>query len=86
MCLQWTFNGGAEIQVKLNAGGLRSTATLEVVSSERLKFTVHVYVSPSLSGLTGSTDEYVSVKYPAASRLTLTADGHDTYSPIFTTL
>lgn len=39
--LQWTFNGGVEIQVKLNAGDLRSTATLEDDSSEILKFIVH---------------------------------------------
>ena len=40
--LQCTSNGGVEIQVKLNSGGLESTVAVEDVSRERVKFIAHL--------------------------------------------
>jgi len=40
--LQCTFNGGEEIQVKLNVGGIASTVEVEDVSPERVKSIAHL--------------------------------------------
>ena len=68
--------------MKLKAGGLGSTEEVEAVSLERLKFMIHLKVSPLLSDATVITAEYVSVGYPAALRLTVCPDTSKQYHPL----